>query len=64
MSSPDWDPFDRLHLLDADVLIHAASYYYRFEQVPEFWDWLLDRGEAGLARTIHQRQKRESRLGE
>ena len=33
-----------LYLLDANVLIDAHRDYYPLERVPEFWDWLLDRG--------------------
>lgn len=33
-----------LYLLDANVLIDAHRDYYPIERVPEFWDWLLDRG--------------------
>lgn len=33
-----------LYLLDANVLIDAHRNYYPIERVPEFWDWLLDRG--------------------
>lgn len=33
-----------LYLLDANVLIDANRDYYPIERVPEFWDWLVDRG--------------------
>ena len=33
-----------LYLLDANVLIAAHRDYYPIERVPEFWEWLLDRG--------------------
>jgi hypothetical protein len=36
-----------LYLLDANVLITANRDYYPLQRVPQFWDWLLDRGEAG-----------------
>lgn len=36
-----------LYLLDANVLITAERDYYGFEQVPQFWDWLVDMGKAG-----------------
>ena len=36
-----------LYLLDANVLIDAERNYYGFNQVPEFWDWLLHMGETG-----------------
>ena len=33
-----------LYLLDANVLIDANRDYYPLERVPEFWNWLVDRG--------------------
>jgi hypothetical protein len=36
-----------LHLLDANVLITAHSQYYPIESVPEFWAWLVHKGESG-----------------
>ena len=33
-----------LFLLDANVLIDANRDYYPLGRVPEFWDWLIDRG--------------------
>lgn len=36
-----------LYLLDANVLIRAHEDYYGLDQVPQFWDWLLDRATAG-----------------
>lgn len=36
-----------LYLLDANVLIDANRDYYPIARVPEFWDWLLERGRLG-----------------
>lgn len=36
-----------LHLLDANVLITAHSLYYPVDSVPEFWAWLVYKGNAG-----------------
>jgi len=36
-----------IYLLDANVLITASNKYYRFNQVPEFWEWLLYQANAG-----------------
>jgi hypothetical protein len=36
-----------LYLIDANCLIQAEQDYYGFEQVPQFWDWLLKQCEAG-----------------
>lgn len=33
-----------LYLLDANVLIDANRDYYGLDQVPEFWDWLINEG--------------------
>ena len=35
-----------LYLLDANTLIHAKDFYYPFDIVPEFWDWLVHQGES------------------
>ena len=34
-----------LYLLDANVIITAKDSYYAIDQVPEFWEWLVDQGE-------------------
>jgi hypothetical protein len=39
-----------LYLLDANVLIRADEDYYGFEQVPQFWDWLVDQCQAGVVK--------------
>ncbi len=39
-----------LYLLDANVLIAANRDYYPIERVPEFWEWLSDLGQSGLAK--------------
>jgi hypothetical protein len=39
-----------LHLLDANVLINANRQYYPLDRVPEFWEWLLHWGAAGLVK--------------
>ena len=39
-----------LYLLDANVLITANRTYYQLERVPEFWDWLVDRGTNQLTK--------------
>ena len=39
-----------LYLLDANVLITANRTYYQLERVPEFWDWLVDRGTKQLTK--------------
>jgi hypothetical protein len=36
-----------LYLLDANTLIHAKNLYYPFQRVPEFWEWLIHKGEEG-----------------
>ena len=39
-----------LYLLDANVLIDANRNYYPLERVPEFWEWLVDRGNRQRAK--------------
>jgi hypothetical protein len=36
-----------LYLLDANVLITAHNLYYPIESVPEFWAWLVHKGNSG-----------------
>ena len=36
-----------LYLLDANALIDANRDYYPIDRVPEFWDWLVAKGERG-----------------
>jgi hypothetical protein len=35
-----------LFVLDTNVLITARDQYYGFDQVPEFWDWLLHQAKS------------------
>jgi len=35
------------YLLDADTLIRANADYYPIKCIPQFWDWLIGRGNAG-----------------
>lgn len=37
-----------LYLLDANTLIDAKRDYYPIERVPEFWDWLIFKGQKGI----------------
>ena len=36
-----------VYLLDANVLIDANRDYYALSRVPQFWDWLVNLGQAG-----------------
>lgn len=36
-----------LYLIDANVLMDANRDYYPMDSVPEFWEWLIHKGEAG-----------------
>ena len=36
-----------LYLLDANTLIRANGDYYPIERIPQFWDWLIECGQAG-----------------
>lgn len=35
-----------IYLLDANVLIDANRDYYPIDRVPEFWEWLMHKGQA------------------
>lgn len=37
-----------VYLLDANVLITAHHFYYPVDGVPEFWEWLVHQGNAGV----------------
>lgn len=37
-----------LYLIDANSIIDAKDLYYVIDRVPEFWEWLLHKGEAGV----------------
>ena len=39
-----------LYLLDANTLIRANADYYPIERIPQFWDWLIECGRAGLVK--------------
>lgn len=44
-----------LYVLDTNVLITARDQYYGFDQVPEFWEWLLHQAKMkriGLPREV------------
>jgi Domain of unknown function (DUF4411) len=36
-----------MYLLDANVLITAATSFYKIKRVPEYWDWLTHHGARG-----------------
>ena len=37
-----------LYLLDASAVITAKDSYFAIDQVPEFWEWLIDQGRQGI----------------
>ncbi len=39
-----------MYLLDANTLIRANADYYPIRRIPQFWDWLIDRGRAGVVK--------------
>ena len=46
-----------MYLIDANVLIEAHTTFYPVDRIPQFWDWLVDQGAAGLIKMpceIHQ----------
>jgi hypothetical protein len=39
-----------MYLLDANTLIRANAQYYPIARIPQFWDWLILQGRAGVAK--------------
>lgn len=39
-----------MYLLDANSLITANATYYPISRIPQFWDWLIDKGRAGVVK--------------
>ncbi len=45
-----------MYLLDSNVFIQAKNFYYGFDIVPAFWDWLDDaqeNGQIGSIRSVY-----------
>jgi len=42
------------YLLDANVFIQAKNLHYGLDFCPAFWDWLIDRHNAGVAYSIEK----------
>jgi hypothetical protein len=40
------------YLLDANVFIAAKNLHYGFDFCPAFWDWILEKNEAGIVLSI------------
>ena len=36
-----------MYLLDANVLIAANAYFYPLDRIPQFWVWLIEKGNNG-----------------
>jgi hypothetical protein len=36
-----------MHLLDANVLIRADADFYPLDRIPQFWNWLIEKGADG-----------------
>jgi len=36
-----------MYLLDANVLIRADADFYPLDRLPQFWDWLIEKGASG-----------------
>lgn len=39
-----------MYLLDANTLIRANADYYPIKRIPQFWEWLIERGRAGVVK--------------
>lgn len=37
-----------IYLFDANTFIQAKNEYYPLEHIPQFWEWMVEQGEAGL----------------
>jgi hypothetical protein len=42
------------YLLDANVFIAAKNLHYGLDFCPAFWDWLIDRNQAGIVYSIEK----------
>lgn len=42
------------YILDANVFIQAKNLHYGLDFCPAFWEWLVDRHEAGLVQSIEK----------
>ena len=36
-----------IYLFDANTLINANDFYYPFDRIPQYWDWLIHQGNNG-----------------
>jgi Domain of unknown function (DUF4411) len=43
-----------IYLFDANTLIQAKNEYYPLEHIPQFWDWLVEQGTAGLVKIPYE----------
>lgn len=46
-----------MYLIDANVLMEAHATFYPVDRIPQFWDWLVEQGNAGKIKIpyeIHQ----------
>lgn len=48
------------YLLDADVFLRAKNQHYGLDFCPAFWDWLIEKHEAGIVFSI---EKVEGEIG-
>lgn len=39
-----------MYLLDANTLIRANADYYPIKRIPQFWNWLIIKGKAGVVK--------------
>ena len=36
-----------MYLLDANALISANNDFYPLDRIPQFWEWLVEKGSSG-----------------
>lgn len=57
-----------MYLIDANVLITAKNLYYPLDRIPQFWEWLIEMGDADkikIPREIHDEiSERDNPLGD
>ncbi len=43
-----------MYLLDANVLIRADADFYPPDRIPQFWDWLIEKGNGNKVKIPHE----------
>ena len=43
-----------MYLIDANVLMEAHATFYPIDRIPQFWEWLVEQGKAGLIKIPYE----------